>query len=120
MAVEIAIRGSTDHQIMPDTTAGLNVPAKNASPDIVDIRHAKSEMSLADDIRTGLDKPPGVEKTLPTLLMYDEAGLKLFEEITYLDEYYLTNAEIELLERNADDMAAGIESGSILLELGSG
>ncbi|KAI5845360.1 hypothetical protein BZA05DRAFT_421439 [Tricharina praecox] len=31
------------------------------------------------------------EQTLPTLLLYGAEGLKLFEGITYLEEYYLTN-----------------------------
>lgn len=49
-----------------------------------------------------------------------EKGLKLFEEITYLDEYYLTNAEIEALAQHADAIAEHIPSGSRLIELGSG
>jgi L-histidine Nalpha-methyltransferase / hercynylcysteine S-oxide synthase len=49
-----------------------------------------------------------------------EAGLKLFEDITYLDEYYLTNAEIEVLEKHARDIAERIPGGSRLVELGSG
>lgn len=47
-------------------------------------------------------------------------GLKIFEEITYLDEYYLTNAEIEVLKTYADEIAARIPKGSRLVELGSG
>jgi len=49
-----------------------------------------------------------------------EAGLKLFEDITFLDEYYLTNAEIEALERHAREIAARLPEGSRLIELGSG
>jgi L-histidine Nalpha-methyltransferase / hercynylcysteine S-oxide synthase len=49
-----------------------------------------------------------------------EAGLKLFEDITYLDDYYVTNAEIEILERHAGDIAQRIPEGSRLVELGSG
>jgi L-histidine Nalpha-methyltransferase / hercynylcysteine S-oxide synthase len=49
-----------------------------------------------------------------------EAGLKLFEEITYLDEYYLTNAEIEALESHAREIAQRLSEGSRLVELGSG
>ena len=60
------------------------------------------------------------EKKMPTMLLYDEAGLKLFEEITYLDEYYLTNAEIEVLHQYADQIAERVEAGSQLIELGSG
>ena len=34
--------------------------------------------------------------------------------------YYLTNAEIEVLEKYADNMAERIPSGSLVVELGSG
>ena len=54
------------------------------------------------------------------MLLYDEAGLRLFEEITYLDEYYLTNAEIEVLETFADQIAERVRPGSVVVELGSG
>lgn len=46
--------------------------------------------------------------------------MKLFEQITYLDEYYLTNAEIEALTTHADSIAEHIPSGSRVIELGSG
>lgn len=87
---------------------------------IIDIRRDTEEISILDDIKRGLRPNDGHEKTLPTLLLYDEAGLKLFEEITYLDEYYLTGAEIEILEKYSDDIAARIQPGSIVVELGSG
>lgn len=41
-------------------------------------------------------------------------------KITYLDEYFLTNAEIDVLKRSADSIAKAIPSGSIVIELGSG
>lgn len=49
-----------------------------------------------------------------------EKGLKLFEAITYLDEYYLTNAEIEALTKHADALAEHIPAGARVIELGSG
>jgi L-histidine Nalpha-methyltransferase / hercynylcysteine S-oxide synthase len=49
-----------------------------------------------------------------------EAGLKLFEEITFLDDYYLTNAEIDALQRHAKAIARRLPEGSRLVELGSG
>lgn len=49
-----------------------------------------------------------------------ERGLKLFEQITYLKDYYLTNAEIEVLETQADKIAQRIPQGCRLVELGSG
>lgn len=87
---------------------------------IIDIRRDADEISLAAAISEGLRPANGGEKTLPTLLLYDEAGLRLFEKITYLDQYYLTNAEIEVLEAYADRIADRIKPGSMIVELGSG
>ncbi|KAK8191914.1 C-type lectin protein [Phyllosticta capitalensis] len=87
---------------------------------ILNIRQDATGKSLLDDVLKGLHVDQGTEKTLSTILLYDEIGLRLFEKITYLDEYYLTNAEIEVLETYADHIADRIQPGSILLELGSG
>lgn len=87
---------------------------------IVDIRRQDIGLSVLDDMRQKLRPGDGMEKKMPTLLLYDEKGLKLFEDITYLDEYYLTEAEIEVLETYADHIAERIPSGSQVIELGSG
>lgn len=87
---------------------------------ILDIRERELSSSLLDQIREKLRPGEGDEKQLPTLLLYDERGLKLFEDITYLPEYYLTNAEIEVLETHADRIAQVVLSGSQIIELGSG
>ncbi|KAI9821822.1 MAG: hypothetical protein M1827_002404 [Pycnora praestabilis] len=88
--------------------------------EIIDIRRNKIEPSLLNDLLNQLRPRKGKEKTMPTLLLYDEAGLKLFEDITYLEEYYLTNAEIEVLESHANQIAQHLLPGSMLIELGSG
>jgi len=87
---------------------------------ITDIRADGQDLSLKKAILDGLKPADRGEKHLTTLLLYDEAGLKLFEEITYLEEYYPTNAEIEVLQQYARQMAQCIPDDSILLELGSG
>ena len=87
---------------------------------IIDIRQNEIGFSIFDDLQQGLRPVHGEEKRMPTMLLYNEKGLKLFEEITYLDEYYLTNAEIEVLERYADQIAERIPYGSQIVELGSG
>ncbi|OCK78313.1 hypothetical protein K432DRAFT_383967 [Lepidopterella palustris CBS 459.81] len=87
---------------------------------ILDIRHDIGKLGVLKDIRNGLRPENGGEKTLPTLLLYDAAGMRLFEKITYLNEYYLTNAEIEVLETYAIRIAERIRPGSIIVELGSG
>lgn len=87
--------------------------------DIIDIQNARIEVNLKDEILAQMNPEQG-PRTLPTLLLYDERGLQLFEEITYLDEYYLTNYEIELLKKSAAEMASQIPEGAIVVELGSG
>ncbi|KAJ2972294.1 hypothetical protein NUW58_g9215 [Xylaria curta] len=87
--------------------------------DIIDIRRNKVKDSLKGEIYRLFHSQKG-PRELPTLLLYDVKGLQLFEKITYLEEYYLTNAEIEVLQRSAAAIAANIPSGSMLVELGSG
>nr|POE72323.1 ergothioneine biosynthesis protein 1 [Quercus suber] len=91
--------------------------------DIIDIRSDAAGFELKQEIFAGLKEKngkPRAEKTLPTLLLYDDAGLKLFERITYLEQYYLTRAEIEVLEKHAESIAQRIPNNAMLVELGSG
>lgn len=88
--------------------------------DIVDIRQGDLGSSLANDIHSGLNPPDGTRRSLPTMLLYDTKGLKLFEEITYVGEYYLTDAEIDVLENHAKEIVGRIPDNAQLLELGSG
>ncbi|OOF91620.1 hypothetical protein ASPCADRAFT_210972 [Aspergillus carbonarius ITEM 5010] len=88
--------------------------------DIVDIRQNDVEFSLVNDIQRGIDPPAGTSRSMPTMLLYDAQGLKLFEDITYLEEYYLTNAEIEVLKTHAKRIVERIPDNAQLLELGSG
>ncbi|KAK8128249.1 hypothetical protein PG984_009357 [Apiospora sp. TS-2023a] len=87
--------------------------------DIIDIQQAAVEINLKEEIHK-LWRPEEGPRKLPTLLVYDEKGLQLFEQITYLEEYYLTNYEIQVLRRSATAIAKSIPSGSMVIELGSG
>jgi L-histidine Nalpha-methyltransferase / hercynylcysteine S-oxide synthase len=88
------------------------------SPQITDIR-SSTVVDLRTAILSGLKSSP---PALPTLILYDEAGLKLFEKITYLDEYYLTDCEIEILKNKSDEVVKrlNLKEGGIVVELGSG
>ncbi|UNI16639.1 Ergothioneine biosynthesis protein 1 [Purpureocillium takamizusanense] len=89
--------------------------------DIIDIRRDKVEINLKDELAALFNPAAGAgARSLPTLLLYDAKGLQLFEDITYLDEYYLTNYEIELLKRSSAELASKIPAGSMVIELGSG
>lgn len=98
-----------------------NDQAHSLSNDIIDIRSDAKELSLLKLLRTSL-KPTvdGAAPSFPDLLWWDEEGLKGFEDITYLDDYYLTHNEIDLLEQHSHDIALKIKPNSMLIELGSG
>ncbi|HTT78784.1 MAG TPA: L-histidine N(alpha)-methyltransferase [Stellaceae bacterium] len=78
---------------------------------------APGEESFRDAVFAGLGRTP---KTLPCKFFYDERGSALFEEICLLPEYYLTRAEIAILERHAGAIASEIGPHARLVELGSG
>lgn len=68
-------------------------------------------------IINGLMQP---RKTISPKYFYDEAGSQLFEEITQLPEYYLTDVELAIMERHIDEMAALIGESASLIEFGAG
>ena len=70
-----------------------------------------------DIIIAGLRK---TQKVLSPKYFYDEYGSKLFEEITGLPEYYLTNTELEIMTGNIDEMTEVIGEQASLIEFGSG
>lgn len=69
------------------------------------------------EILSGLRRP---QKMISPKFFYDERGSKLFEDITKLPEYYLTDAEMEIMTSRADEIAAKIGPQASLIEFGSG
>ena len=66
----------------------------------------------------GLSRTP---KSLPCKYFYDEAGSRLFRQITELPEYYLTRCESEILRDNRRELAALLAGARFnLVELGAG
>lgn len=61
----------------------------------------------------------GTPKRISSKYHYDEAGSKLFEDITRLDEYYPTRRERALLVRTMPDVVADM-CPATLVELGAG
>ena len=70
-----------------------------------------------DDVIAGLSRP---QKALPPKYFYDAQGCALFEAICGLPEYYLTRAELELMETRVGEMARHIGPRCALIEYGSG
>lgn len=74
-------------------------------------------LTIADDVLSGLTASP---KTLPPRLFYDDAGSRLFEQITGLPEYYLTRTERGILEKYAGEIVRTAGTPLTLIELGAG
>ncbi|KAH0832002.1 hypothetical protein J3R83DRAFT_12905 [Lanmaoa asiatica] len=106
----------------------------SATVHIFDIRNYqngadKPQHDVPDIILRGL-RAPFNAKTLPTLLLYNERGLRLYDEITTnAPEYYLFGAEEEIFRGHAPEIVRIMQSRSsassegpaqVLLELGAG
>jgi L-histidine N-alpha-methyltransferase len=76
----------------------------------------RSRDQMLRDVRLGLTRKP---KQLSPKYFYDERGSELFEEITQLDEYYLTRSERSLLEARIGEIIGAVRPCS-LVELGAG
>jgi dimethylhistidine N-methyltransferase len=72
-----------------------------------------------DIIGTALAGLSASPKTLPPKLFYDAEGVRLFEAITRLPEYYPTRTERALLARIAPELVSLAAPGSALVEYGA-
>lgn len=102
-------------------------------PKILDVRQnvdqdGSTEHELARQISTGLSAPTG-QKAMPTMLLYDTHGLRLYDDITTeAPEYYLFGAEEQILKDHASEIvraqhsyeAGKVTDGEVILELGAG
>ena len=81
----------------------------------------KPELSqFALDVLEGLSERP---KHLSSKYFYDDEGSRLFQEIMNLPEYYLTGCELEIFEKQADEIFsafANCNNAFDLIELGAG
>jgi dimethylhistidine N-methyltransferase len=77
---------------------------------------ALAEQDIAGIALAGLTAWP---KTLPPKLFYDAEGVRLFEAITRLPEYYVSRTECALLARIAPEIAELAEPGAALVEYGA-
>ena len=78
---------------------------------------APGEESFRDAVIAGLSRAP---KSVPCKFFYDARGSALFEAICEVPEYYLTRAEMAILETCAGAIAERIGPHCRLIELGSG
>ena len=89
--------------------------ATSDQPKLID--HEPPADTFLEDVIAGLSAKP---RTLPSKYFYDARGSHLFDEITELDEYYLTDTEIGILKQYGPEIAAIIGPGAMVVEYGSG
>lgn len=70
-----------------------------------------------EKIVDGLSRP---QKRISPKYFYDERGSQLFDQITQLPEYYLTNAELGIMRDNIAEIIECIGKRASLIEFGSG
>jgi len=73
--------------------------------------------SFLEEVLTGLSKE---QKELPCKYFYDERGSFLFENICTVDEYYIPQAEREIMQARIQEIVDQLGRGVLLVEYGCG
>jgi L-histidine N-alpha-methyltransferase len=84
---------------------------------LLETQDTTATKAVATEARRGLTASP---KCLAPWLFYDEAGSRLFEQITTLPEYYLTRTERDIFTTYADEIFSILDSSLTIVELGAG
>ena len=76
-----------------------------------------SDDDFRSDVIAGLRRR---QKAIPSKFFYDERGSRLFEQISTLDEYYPTRAEIAILRQLPENIAKLLPEHAVVVEFGTG
>ena len=80
-------------------------------------RPASQHEDILDEVLAGLSQQP---RRMSSKYFYDARGSELFEQICEQPEYYLTRAELALMQSHVADIAACSARTCMLVEYGSG
>lgn len=81
-------------------------------------RENLEKKQFAEDVLEGLSSSP---KKISSKYFYDDAGSRIFQKITTLDDYYPTRAEFEILDNIKELLPDIVGTGEVdLIELGAG
>lgn len=69
--------------------------ASKATVDIIDIRRAALELNIKEDILSQFHPKSG-PRTLPTLLLYNERGLQLFEDVSPANNFLACSKDVDM------------------------
>ncbi|MBT9314305.1 L-histidine N(alpha)-methyltransferase [Leptothoe spongobia] len=78
-------------------------------PTLIDFRH---------EVLSGLSLSQ--KQFPPQFFFHDKYGSDLFTQICKLEEYYITRTEIDILQKNSQEIAAVLGKSCLLIEYGSG
>ncbi len=85
--------------------------------ELVASNEKKQQDIFYHDVIKGLSK---TQKSLSPKYFYDEAGCKIYNEITQLEEYYLTRTETKLLSNIGDELSGLLANVATIIEYGGG
>ena len=107
----------------------LPKPLSDAVP-VIDIRgnasNSNTDLDLKKSISSAIQSKnvkfgDSMIRSIPTMVLYDDKGLQIFDKITYSPDYYLTMSEIDVFVHHASEMAKNhIPDNGIVVELGCG
>jgi len=76
-----------------------------------------NQVSFIEALLNGLSRP---QKAIPCAFLYDRRGMRYFDQICRMPEYYPYRTEIRILQSHAPEIAELIGAEAVLYELGSG
>lgn len=85
----------------------------------LEVKNVESSLgNFKKDVLEGLSKR---QKKIPSIYFYDERGSELFTQITKHQDYYLTECELSILEKNKKTLSSFFKKESLnLIEFGPG
>ena len=92
-------------------------PAPSQGIQVYHIRRQTEPVDLRKEIVDGLLSTP---LQMPSLLLWNDEGQRLFDKLSQTPSYYLNKKELEILADNADGIVGSIPDDSVLIELGCG
>lgn len=89
---------------------------------VVDIGGSSMYGDVGDRLTETLKAPynPSAKPTLPDELLYDDVGLPIWNKIIFTPEFYQTHDEIALFGAYGADVAARMQAGITMIDLGAG
>lgn len=99
--------------------------AKKAPPPhgaVIDIGGSQMYGDVSERLMEALKAPysANAKPVLPDELLYDDVGLPIWNEIIFTPEFYQTHDEIVLFDKHGADIAARVQQGITVVDLGAG